>query len=110
MSRLAGRRIAITGAASGIGLETARVCAQHGARVALLDVNAAGATEAARAIPGAVAIATDVTQEESVDRGFAEAVRAFGGLDGLVVSAGVDLMAPVGEMTLAQWQRLMTST
>jgi NAD(P)-dependent dehydrogenase (short-subunit alcohol dehydrogenase family) len=107
MSRLAGRRIAITGAASGIGLETARVCAQQGARVALLDVNAAAAREAAKAIAGAVAIATDVTQEESVDAAFAEATRSMGGLDGLVVSAGVDLMAPVGEMTLAQWQRLM---
>lgn len=107
MSRLAGRRIAITGAASGIGLETARVCAQHGARVALLDVNAAAATAAAKAIPGALAVAMDVTKEESVDKGFAEALRGLGGLDGLVVSAGVDLMAPIGEMTLAQWQRLM---
>ena len=106
-ARLAGRRIAITGAASGIGLETARVCARHGARVALLDVNTAAATEAAKAIPGSIAIATDVTKEESVDKAFAEAVRVLGGLDGLVVSAGVDLMAPVGEMTLAQWQRLM---
>jgi NAD(P)-dependent dehydrogenase (short-subunit alcohol dehydrogenase family) len=106
-ARLAGRRIAITGAASGIGLETARVCARHGARVALLDIDAGAAQAAAATIPGSIAIATDVTQEASVEAAFASAVKTFGGLDGLVVSAGIDLMAPVEAMTLAQWQRLM---
>jgi NAD(P)-dependent dehydrogenase (short-subunit alcohol dehydrogenase family) len=107
MSRLAGRRILVTGAASGIGIETARLCAREGARVALLDRDAAANTRAAQSITGAHAITADVLIEDEVDEAIAEAAKALGGLDGLVVSAGVDAIAPVDAMTLAEWQRVI---
>lgn len=106
--RLAGRRIAVTGAASGIGLETARLFAAEGARVALLDRDAIANARAAAAIAGSLAVTVDVADERQVERGFGEATSALGGLDGLVVSAGIDMMATVGDMRLADWRRLMS--
>lgn len=108
MSRLAGRRVAITGAASGIGLETARLFAAEGARVALLDRDSEANAAAAGAIQGAIGLDVDVTDETRIGEAMWEASRRFDGLDGLVVSAGIDMMASVGEMSLADWRRLMS--
>jgi NAD(P)-dependent dehydrogenase (short-subunit alcohol dehydrogenase family) len=68
MSRgsLEGRHVAITGAGSGIGLATARLFAQVGAKVALLDRDAV-VKEIAPTLKGAVAVVTDVSSQESVD-------------------------------------------
>jgi NAD(P)-dependent dehydrogenase (short-subunit alcohol dehydrogenase family) len=108
MSRLAGRRVAITGAASGIGLETARRCAAEGARVVLIDRDAVANAAAAAGIAGAIACSADVTDEAAIGAAIDAATRALDGLDGLVVSAGIDLMAPLGAMDLAQWRQLMS--
>lgn len=107
-ARLAGRRIAVTGAASGIGLETARLFAAEGARVALLDRDGEANASAAAAIPGAIALEVDVTDETRIGEAMWEATHRFDGLDGLVVSAGIDMMASVGEMSLVDWRRLMS--
>jgi NAD(P)-dependent dehydrogenase (short-subunit alcohol dehydrogenase family) len=87
--RLDGKRAVITGAASGIGLATARAFAEAGAHVTILDLAAAPAAEAASSlvVPGC-GIACDVTDASSVERAFAEAAES-GPVELLVNSAGI---------------------
>lgn len=104
--RLAGRRVAVTGAASGIGRAVARAAAAEGARVAWLDLD--GAAVAALARPGVDhAGAVDVRDPAAVRDAIDAAAAALGGLDGLVNSAGVVALLPVAEMALDDWRRLI---
>jgi NAD(P)-dependent dehydrogenase (short-subunit alcohol dehydrogenase family) len=81
MERLAGRRILITGGASGIGRATASLFIREGARIAVLD-------RAAGDAPGTF-VAVDVADPASVQRAVREAEAALGGLDGVVNAAGI---------------------
>jgi NAD(P)-dependent dehydrogenase (short-subunit alcohol dehydrogenase family) len=103
-SRTAGARVAVTGAASGIGAATARLLQAQGWRVACLDRNLAGA----RATAGAngVAIEVDVADEASVVRAFKDVDAAFGGLDSLVTAAGIINTSPFFETTVAEFRQL----
>jgi len=103
-SRLAGRKVLITGAASGIGLACARLFAAQGAKVALLDVNAAGLARAAEAC-GGVAIVADLLDPAATAAAVETAAAAMGGLDGLVNSAGLATLGPLAELSLADWTR-----
>jgi NAD(P)-dependent dehydrogenase (short-subunit alcohol dehydrogenase family) len=86
---VSGPRIAITGAASGIGAATAAELRSRGARVVGLDVQAAGTD----------VIACDVRDQRSVDRAMAEAVEHLGGgLDVLINNAGVGFSQSAGEL------------
>jgi len=97
-------RVAVTGAASGIGAATARLLAARGWRVACLDRDLAGAR--ATAGESGLAIQVDVADESSVEAGFAEVGAAWGGLDALVTAAGVIETAPFLETTPDQFRRL----
>jgi NAD(P)-dependent dehydrogenase (short-subunit alcohol dehydrogenase family) len=103
--RLAGRRVLVTGAASGIGLAIARLFRLEGARVAMLDRDGARLNEAP--VEGAVPFVCDVADERQVRGAVAGAASALGGLDGVVNSAGIDLMRPFEEMTPAEWARVL---
>lgn len=98
------RRVAITGAASGIGAATARLLAERGWRVACLDRDLDGAKRAAG--EDGLAVQVDVADEASVIAAFAEVAGAFGGLDGLVTAAGVIETVPFLETTPEQFRRL----
>ena len=95
----------MTGAASGIGLAIARLFRREGAGVAMLDRDEAGMKNAQ--IDGAAAIVCDVADEHSVRDAVGQAARALGGLDGVVNSAGIDLMRPFEEMTAKEWARVL---
>src|SRR5580704_9981072 len=90
MPRLTGRKILITGGASGIGRATCALFVQEGASVVVLDRNTPNVADVR-------AIAADVSDAGSVSRAMQDAAQAMGGLDGLVNAAGVfinkDLMA-----------------
>ena len=82
--------IAITGGASGIGLETASQLAAQGASVALIDLNQENLDRAAEVLPGTViTLRADVTEADDVDRAVLAIVTQFGKLDGLVACAGI---------------------
>jgi NAD(P)-dependent dehydrogenase (short-subunit alcohol dehydrogenase family) len=101
--RLAGRKILITGAASGIGRATAELFIQEGARVALLD-REASAVKAAAAQLGGFAVDVDLTDEMGVSRAVTEAASELRGLDGLVNAAGIAGGQPLEQTDTASWQ------
>ena len=110
---LAGRRALVTGASSGIGFAVARGLAAAGAAVAVNYHShgeaAEGLAEEIRAAGGkAVALKADVSKEEEVAQLVNRTVAEFGGLDVLVANSGIQKDAPVGEMTLADWNAVIS--
>jgi len=101
--RLEGRRIFITGAASGIGAAIAEMFAAEGARVALAD------RQPVTALPKADALAfeLDVSDEAAVRRAVDAAASAFGGLDGVVNAAGIANTDLLSELSVADWRRVI---
>ncbi|MBP9049510.1 MAG: L-iditol 2-dehydrogenase [Tabrizicola sp.] len=105
--RLRDKTALITGAARGIGLAFARAYLAEGAEVAIADINLAAAQKAAAELgPKAHAIALDVTRQDSIDAGFAEAVAKMGKLDILINNAALFSAAPTVEITRADYDRL----
>lgn len=106
---LNGRVAFVTGAARGIGFETARQLHMRGASVAVVDIDAAEAHEAAERIgERAIGIATDVTDHNAVMQAVAETVERFGGLDVVVANAGIaqSRMATVRGIGVEEWERV----
>ena len=95
-----GRVAVVTGAASGIGRATARLFAQEGAQVAVIDRDAAGAARVAEEIAAAGGAARgfglDLSDAGQIAPVIAEARAALGPIDILVNNAGVALAAPIG--------------
>ncbi len=106
MNRLKDKRALITGATSGIGLETARHFLDEGARVAITGRTSATLETARKELGGdVVAIASDASNAAG-QKAVAENVRqAFGGLDVLFVNAGVAELAPVEKWDEAAFDR-----
>jgi meso-butanediol dehydrogenase / (S,S)-butanediol dehydrogenase / diacetyl reductase len=97
------RRVLVTGGASGFGLGTAKALADRGARVVISDVDEARLREAAEADPRLRPVAFDVRKPSAVAVGVAAAVEVLGGLDTLLISAGVIHVKPLDEVTEADW-------
>lgn len=108
---LSGKVALVTGAARGIGAETARLMAAHGASVIVADVlTAEGLAVAQRINEGggsARYVALDVAQEQSWEAAIAVALERFGNLDILVNNAGVFLGRDFMEASLDEWHRLV---
>lgn len=99
----------ITGAARGIGFETARQMHLRGASVAVLDLDAAQASEAAERIgPRAIGIAADVTDQGAMMAAVAEVVEKLGGVDVAVANAGIAQarLATVRGISGEEWERV----
>jgi NAD(P)-dependent dehydrogenase (short-subunit alcohol dehydrogenase family) len=105
--RLKGRKLLITGGASGIGLATARLFAAEGGRVAVLDRDAAALERAGRQFD-CFAVSADVTDEQQVTQAVSEAVAAMGGLDGLVNAAGVSFWRSFDDLSFSEWRQVMS--
>ena len=107
--RLAGRNAVVTGAASGIGRETALRFAEEGAAVVCADLDAEGAAAVAAEVAArggtAHSAGVDITSERKVARLAEEALAALGRIDVVVNNAGVTILGGVAELTEADWQR-----
>jgi len=101
----------IYGGARGIGRAVAQEFARRGARVAIADIDLAGAEEAAGLIKAAggeaLAIACDVTRDESVAEAGAAAEQAFGELGVVMNNVGVILSGNPEDIPLAEWRRIL---
>lgn len=106
MGRLQGKIALVTGAAQGIGAGVARAMAREGAAVIAADRNVAG-VEALAAEIGAEPLALDVTSEADWAKAAAQIDAAHGKLSILVNNAGVELVKPMTEHSLADWRGLM---
>jgi len=104
--RLEGRRILITGAASGIGQRTAELFAAEGAALTLLDCDRKRLASVARET-GGTAVEADVTQEASVARAVEQGVGAMGGIDGIVNAAGIVIYGSVLDVGVADWKLVL---
>lgn len=105
--RLEGRRILITGAASGIGHATARRFAAEGARVALLDRDRTALEALAEEISAFAAVA-DLLVEDDIRDAVARSAAHLGGLDSVANIAGIGGGDFIETMTLEDWSRVMT--
>jgi NAD(P)-dependent dehydrogenase (short-subunit alcohol dehydrogenase family) len=105
-SRLAGRRVVITGGGSGIGATATALFVQQGARVAILGRTRSKLDRVAAAT-GAIPVAGDVTLEGDVRRAVAQAADQLGGIDGLVNAAGITWTKLTEETSLADWQAML---
>jgi NAD(P)-dependent dehydrogenase (short-subunit alcohol dehydrogenase family) len=107
MGRLEGRRILVTGAASGIGAAIVRRFVQEGAGVAMLDRDAIALEAAAQEVSSAGTFVTDVTDQSGVCKTIEAAARTLGGIDGVINAAGVLHVACFEDTVIAQWQRML---
>lgn len=96
----------VTGAASGIGQGIAVRLLEEGASLVAADVVADGLATVAEL--GATPVTVDIADEASVSAAYAEALGALGGLDVLVNAAGILVPARTHEMTLADWNRVIS--
>src|SRR5690349_12486425 len=108
IGRLCGKVALISGAASGIGRETARLFSREGAEVVLADIDADRGREAVAKIgPSTCFVALDVTQERSWSAALETIFQRAGRLDVLVNSAGIWLDGDFTNYSLGDWQRTM---
>jgi NAD(P)-dependent dehydrogenase (short-subunit alcohol dehydrogenase family) len=106
---LNGKVALVTGAARGIGYEAARQLHLRGASVAVVDLDAAEAREAAERIGArAIGIAADVTDHAAIMGAVAETVERFGGLDVAVANAGIaqSTVATIRGIPVEEWERV----
>ncbi len=103
-----GRAAVITGGAGDIGRAAARRFQEGGARVVLLDSDAAALDSALGDLPGAEARRVDVTDLGEVDAAFAEIHAALGRIDVLVNCAGIYRHRLVVEMSEEEWDETLS--
>lgn len=110
--RVAGKIAMVTGGASGLGKASARMLAAHGARVAVTDINGAGAEAVAREIAGAnngaeaIGLQHDVTDEARWQAVLKETVDRLGGLNILVNNAGIGDHGSVEDTSFETWRKV----
>jgi rhamnulose-1-phosphate aldolase/alcohol dehydrogenase len=109
---LSGRIALVTGSAGGIGKAIAKKFAEEGACVVINDINQErmnGAVEEFQKQFGkdtSASVFLDVTKNESLEKAFAEASLAFGGVDIVINNAGISISKPIAEHTIEDWDKL----
>jgi NADP-dependent 3-hydroxy acid dehydrogenase YdfG len=101
---VADKVVIITGASGGIGLATAQLFAQHGARVALVARSAERIQQLAVDLPAALAVPTDMRDTAAVRQMIAQVQQHYGRIDILVNNAGQGMHVPVAQADLDQYR------
>jgi NAD(P)-dependent dehydrogenase (short-subunit alcohol dehydrogenase family) len=105
---VSGKTVFITGAARGIGAETARRMAGKGANVALVGLEPEELEKvAAQCGPNAVWFETDVTDWDALERAASGTVERFGGIDVVMANAGVAVAGLVRTVDPSAWERVI---
>lgn len=109
--RLKDKVAIVTGSASGIGKAIAHTYATEGAKVVIADLNADQAESTAKAFRDsglqAMSVAMDVTNEQQVNAGIDKVIKTYDYIDILVSNAGIQHIAPIDELALADWKRML---
>ena len=109
MGRVQDKIALVTGGASGLGKADCRLLAEHGAMVAIADIDIAGATALADEIGDrAIAVRLDVSNEADWQAALAMIEQRFGGLNILVNNAGIVVVADPEETTLDQYRKVQS--
>jgi rhamnulose-1-phosphate aldolase/alcohol dehydrogenase len=109
---LSGRIALITGSAGGIGKAIAKKFAEHGACVVINDINEERMQHAMEEFKqqfgrdAAASTLLDVTKNDSIEKAFANAVLAFGGVDIIVNNAGISISKSITEHSIEDWDKL----
>lgn len=108
MRGLTGKRVLITGGASGIGAATAARFLEEGACVAVLDRDRAAGERIARQLPALSAVLpADVTDLAAVRAAFDQAVQKMGGVDVLINNAGISIRHHFLDITPEEWSKVV---
>lgn len=105
---LVNKKVVITGGASGIGLATAQRFIEEGSKVVIFDINGDAINKVLEENPGiAGGLMVDVSNEESVNKGFVEVDQLIGGVDILISNAGISIRNLFKEISYEQWRKVM---
>jgi len=108
MRGLQGKRVLITGGASGIGAATAARFLEEGSQVCVLDRDAERCRAIRHDLPElAQAIIADVTDLMQVEAAFGEAIRGLGGIDVLINNAGISIRHKFLDITPEEWEKVL---
>jgi meso-butanediol dehydrogenase/(S,S)-butanediol dehydrogenase/diacetyl reductase len=108
MRGLKGKRVLITGGASGIGAATAARFLEEGSAVCVLDYDAKGREQIQRHLPNlAGTVNADVSNLQQVRAAFADAVRMMGGVDVLINNAGISIRHNFLDITQEEWDKII---
>lgn len=108
MRGLKGKRVLITGGASGIGAAAAARFLEEGSAVCVLDRDAKGRDQIRQHLPGlAGTVDADVSNLKQVQAAFDEAVRLMGGVDVLINNAGISIRHDFLKITPEEWDKVI---
>src|SRR6478609_5476083 len=108
MRGLKGKRVLITGGASGIGVATATRFLEEGAAVVVLDRDAKGRAQIQSQLPKlSGTVDADVSNLKQVEAAFAESLRLMGGVDVLINNAGISIRHNFLDITPEEWDKVI---
>src|SRR5271165_3264426 len=108
MRGLEGKRVLITGGASGIGAATAARFLEEGSAVCVLDRDAHGREQIRKRLPDlAGTVDADVSNLQQVQAAFDDAIRLMGGVDVLINNAGISIRHKFLDITPEEWERVI---
>lgn len=99
--------IVVTGASAGIGLATAKLLGQQGAKVVLAARTADKIEAAAKELPDALAVPTDMRKPEDIKNLIDQAIKKYGRIDVLINNAGQGMYGPVEKIDIEKYKEIM---